>query len=196
MLHTFAIVTQNKPDILTHTVSRHRVTLRSFVIASSALAMFLGCNSTPVHTTSTVTTTQQPPRTSTPPPPFTLFHATNDSFTLVTTPTATDEQIEAIVWQLRDAAHTRTFDKLNIPQSKVDARDPMVWFHIYRGPKCAPEKYADGALPCGGSYHASGDYTFGGGANHQWDNGVILHHTPNGEDHETNLWPPGSPYTP
>jgi hypothetical protein len=155
--------------------------------------LLLGCNTTPAPKPTTAqTSSQYPPRPTTTPPPFKLFHATNDSFTLVTTPTATDAQIEAIVWQLRDAAHTHTFDKLGIPQKLVDARDPMVWFHIYRGPKCAPEKYTDGKLPCGASYNASGDYSFGGGANHQWDDGVILH----GEDHQTELWNPNAPYKP
>jgi hypothetical protein len=127
-------------------------------------------------------------------PPSTLFHQTTDgSFTLVTTPAATDDQIIALIYQLRDAAHTRTFDKLGIPQSKVDARDPIVSFHIYRGRKCAAEKYADGKLPCGDHYNASGDYTFGGGANHQWDDGAILHPTATG-DHQTELWNTNTPY--
>ncbi len=160
------------------------------LLAVSTLALILGCNSTPAP--KPTTTTQYPTRPTTPPPPFKLFHATTDSFTLITTPTATDAQIEAIIYQLRDAAHTRTFDKLGIPQQKVDARDPMVWFHIYRGPKCAPEKYTDGKLPCGASYHAAGDYTFGGGPTHQWDDGVLLHD----ETHQTELWNPNAPYTP
>jgi hypothetical protein len=161
------------------------------ICVATLLPTLLGCNPTTTHTITTATTTQYPPRPTTPPPPFKLFHATTDSFTLVTTPTATDAQIAAIIYQLRDAAHTRTFDHLNIPQSKVDARDPMVWFHIYRGPRCAAEKYTDAKLPCGASYNASGDYSFGGGPNHQWDDGVILH----GEDHQTELWNPNAPYT-
>jgi hypothetical protein len=161
------------------------------------LASFIGCNTTHTTTTNTITTaqtsTQYPPRPTIPPPPFKLFHQTPDgSFTLVTTSTATDEQIEAIVWQLRDAAHARTFDKLGIPQKVVDARDPMVWFHIYRGPKCADEKYTDGKLPCGDHYNASGDYTFGGGVNHQWDDGALLHHSATGEDQQTELWNPNA----
>ena len=116
-----------------------------------AIALTLGCNSTPAPKSIAPTdTTQYPTRPTTPPPPFKLLHQTPEgSFTLVTSPTATDDQIAAIVWQLRDAAHTRTFDRLHIPQKAVDTRDPMVWFHIYRGPKCAPEKYADGKLPFG-----------------------------------------------
>lgn len=181
---------QHKPQMLIS--SSHTICL----LASAALLFgMLGC-----HTTRTVTTintaqtsSQYPPRPTTPPPPFKLFHQSdNSTFTLVTDPAVTDTQIEAIVWQLRDAAHTRAFDKLGIPQSKVDARDPMVWFHIYRGPRCADEKYTDGKLPCGGSYHASGDYTFGGGANHQWDDGVLLHHTATGEDQQTELWNPNA----
>jgi len=173
-----------------------RINPSQFAVAL-ALLTALACNSTPVHTTSDTTTTTAPqtPRPTTPPPPFKLFHATNDSFTLVTLPTATDDQIAAILWQLRDAAHTHTFDTLGIPQKVVDARDPMVWFHLYRGPKCADEKYTDAKLPCGLSYHAAGDYTFGGGPDHQWDSGVLLPKPDAPTDHETQLWPPGSPYT-
>ncbi len=167
-------------------------------LLSLALITTLGCNSTPKATTAIAlktTTTQYPPRPTIPPPPFTLSHQTPEgSFTLVTTPTATDAQIEAIIYQLRTAAHTRTFDHLGIPQKAVDARDPMVWFHIYRGPKCADEKYTDGKLPCGDHYNASGDYTFGGGANHQWDDGALLHPTATGNDSQTELWDPNTPY--
>jgi hypothetical protein len=198
MFLNFVALVQDKLGVLTHVVSRHRVSLASFALSASVAALLLlGCNTTHTTTTSTITTTQASsqysPRPTIPAPPFKLFHQTPEgSFTLVTAPTATDQQIAAIIFQLRDAAHTRTFDKLGIPQTKVDARDPMVWFHIYRGPKCASEKYTDSKLPCGDHYNASGDYTFGGGPNHQWDDGVILH----GEDHQTELWNPNAPYTP
>src|ERR1019366_2178402 len=80
-----------------------------------------------------------------------------------------------------------------IPQKQVDADGPTVWFHIYRGAKCAPEKYAPGEPPCGGSYHASGDYTLDTHTNPPWENGVLLH----GED-RTSLWdadaPPAHPH--
>jgi hypothetical protein len=192
------VLVDPNPDTPIRTRSQRCVASRLSASAGLAISLILlGCKPTPPPTPKTATTSQYPPRPITQPPPFKLFHQSdNGAFTLVTTPTATDAQIAAIIYQLRDAAHTRTFDKLNIPQKLVDARDPMVWFHIYRGPKCAPEKYADGAPPCGASYHAAGDYTFGGGASHQWDDGVLLHPTPNGEDHETQLWPPGSSYKP
>jgi hypothetical protein len=105
---------------------------------------------------------------------------------------ATDEQVESLIWELRDAAHARTLDKLKISQKMVDERKPLVWFHIYRGAKCASEKYADGPPPCGGSYHAAGDYTYGGYKNRETDNGSIFH----GEDHETQLWDPEVVYAP
>ena len=152
----------------------------------------LGCKPTPAPPISnqSATAIQQhatyPPRPITPPPLFKLFHQTAGSFTLITTPTATDDQISAIVWQLRDAAHTRSFDKLGIPQKLVDARDPIVWFHIYRGAKCASEKYEAGKLPCGPSYHAAGDYTLGGFTDRDHDEGTLLR----GEDHATELWSP------
>lgn len=165
------------------------------VTAACAVTMF-GCKSTAKPSTGETQPAAPkviyPSRPATPPPPFKLFHAANDSFTLVTAPNATDEQIEAIIWQLRDAAHTNTFDTLHIPQKAVDARNPTVWFHIYRGAKCAAEKYAPGAPPCGASYHAAGDYTFGSYKPKDWDEGALLHD----EDHQVMLWPSGSPYTP
>ena len=149
--------------------------------------LLIGCKSTPApapapaaDTTPAVT---YPARPTTPPAPFTVFHHGNNSFTLVVKEDATDDQISALVWQLRDAGETHTFDKLHIPQKLVDAYGPSVAFHIYRGTKCAAEKYAPGEPPCGGSYHASGDYTLDSHTSPPWENGVILH----GED-RTNLW--------
>ena len=129
------------------------------------------------------------PRPTTPPPPFKLFHTTDNSITLVTAANATDDQIAAILWQLHDAAHNHTFAALHISQKFVDARDPMVWFHIYRGAKCASEKYTTGTLPCGPSYHAAGDYTLGGFSNKDRDDAVLLH----AGDKQTELWNPDAP---
>jgi len=125
-----------------------------------------------------------------PPAPFKIFHHADSRFTLVTKDNASDDEIESLIWQLRDAARTRTYDKLKIPQKEVDAGAPTVWFHIYRGTKCAAEKYAAGPPPCGGSYHAAGDYTFDSHKNPAWDHGILLH----GEDHEISLWNPDAPY--
>jgi len=162
------------------------------ILIALALTFSLGCNSTPPPTpTRKPAQATTPPRPTVAPPTFKVFHQTADTITLVTKETATDEEVKAILWQLRDAAHAHTFDKLKIGQKAVDAGAPTVWFHIYRGAKCASEKYADGAPPCGASYHAAGDYTYGGGtANPQWDKGV-LHH---GEDQETPLWNSETPY--
>ena len=106
-------------------------------------------------------------------------------------PNATDEQIEAILWKLHDAARTQTFDDLLISQKLVDARNPIIWFHIYRGPKCADEKYTTDALPCGPSYHAAGDYTLGSFSNKNRDDGILLH----ADGHQTELWNPDAPPT-
>src|ERR1700749_4721137 len=125
-----------------------------------------------------------PPRPAVTPPPFKVFHTTDNSITLVTDANATDDQIAAILWQLHDAAHSHTFDQIHISQKFVDKRDPMIWFHIYRGPKCASEKYTSGALPCGPSYHAAGDYTLGSFSNKDRDDAVLLH----GDDKQTQLW--------
>jgi hypothetical protein len=158
--------------------------------------LLLGCKSTPAPTTTPASDTTPavtyPPRPATPPPAFKIFHHANSTFTLTVPESATDDQISALVWQLRDAARTSTFDKIKIPQKEVDADGSTVWFHIYRGAKCAPEKYAPGAPPCGASYHAAGDYTFAPKITPPWDAGQL---NPGG-DHPTNLWNPDAPYTP
>jgi hypothetical protein len=135
---------------------------------------------------------QYPPRPTTPPPAFKLFHHDATSITLVTAENASDQQIEALIYQLHDTARAHTFDQLHIPQKLVDARDPILWFHIYRGPKCADEKYTSGPLPCGASYHAAGDYTLGSFANKDHDDAVLLE--PDG--HQLQLWNPNAPPAP
>ena len=129
------------------------------------------------------------PRPTIAPSAFKVFHTTDNSITLVTADNATDDQIAAIIWQLHDAARAHSFAALHFPQQlqqTIDKRDPMIWFHIYRGPKCASEKYTTGTLPCGASYHAAGDYTLGSFSNKDHDDGVLLHD----ENHQTELWNP------
>ena len=133
---------------------------------------------------------QTPARPGVAPASFKVFHKSDTTYTLVVPENATDDQVESLIWELRDAAHTGALDKLKLSQKMVDDRKPLVWFHIYRGSKCASEKYADGPPPCGGSYHAAGDYTYGGYRNRETDNGSIFH----GEDHETQLWDPEKVY--
>jgi hypothetical protein len=148
--------------------------------------LLFGCKSTPppAPPPAADTTPAYPSRPITPPPAFKLFHHGNNSFTLVVKETATDDEISALIWQLRVASNAHAFDKLHIPQKQVDAFAPTVSFHIYRGTKCAAEKYATGEPPCGGSYHASGDYTLDTHTNPPWEKGTLLHD----EDHRTELW--------
>jgi hypothetical protein len=160
------------------------------------LATLSGCKSTPAPTAAATTTPAAaptatfPPRPTITPPPFRVFHTTDNSITLVTDASATDDQIAAILWQLHDAAHNHSFAALHVPQQLVDKRDPMIWFHIYRGPRCASEKYTTGKLPCGPSYHAAGDYTLGSFSNKDRDDAVLLH----GDDKQTQLWNPDAPH--
>jgi hypothetical protein len=151
--------------------------------------LLLGCKSAPppapAATTETTPTATYPTRPTTPPPTFKIFHHANSTFTLTVPESATDDQIAALLWQLRDAARSHTFDHLHIPQKQVDADGTTVWFHIYRGAKCASEKYAPGEPPCGGSYHAAGDYTLDTHAQPTWDKGVLLH-----DERPTLLWDP------
>jgi hypothetical protein len=166
----------------------------NFVMTTVALVcLTLGCKSAPAPTPAaaqpTTTTSTYPPRPAIAPPPFRVFHTTDNSITLVTDADATDDQIAAIIYQLHDAARAHNFAALHFPQQAqqlIDKRDPILWFHIYRGAKCADEKYTTGTLPCGPSYHAAGDYTLGSFANKDRDDGMLLH----GEDHQTELWNP------
>lgn len=168
-------------------------------IAASILILpllLLGCKGTPAPG-STAATANTPPakkvifpqRPTVPLPPFKVFNHSQYSFTLTTKPDATDYEIIALIWKLRDATRSRTLDTLKISQKAFDADGNSVWFHIYRGTKCAPEKYAPGPLPCGGGYHAVGDYSYTT-VNHQpWDSGTLLHD----EDHRVLLWDPDAP---
>jgi hypothetical protein len=176
------------------TAPRHGQRGASALSALAVPLLLLGCKSNPpAPTTSAAPKPQQalyPARPAVPPPAFKVFHHDASSITLVTKENASDEEIESLIWQLRDAAHAHSFDTLKIPQKLVDGRDHKIWFHIYRGTKCASEKYASGPPPCGGSYHAAGDYTFGSYASPEADNGSLLHD----EDHEIPLWDPDAPY--
>jgi hypothetical protein len=188
MLQRFEAIVPGKPGIL----SLRRGTLA--VPALAAALLLAGCKSTAPQNAAVATPHPQaatyPPRPTVPPPAFKVFHHDASSITLVTKEDATDDEIESLIWELRDAAHAHTFDTLKISQKLVDDRDHKIWFHIYRGSKCASEKYASGPPPCGGSYHAAGDYTFGSYTTPEADNGALLH----GEDHETELWDPDAPY--
>ena len=163
-----------------------------------ASILVVGCKSAtpspsmPASTTPTAATAQYPPRPAVPPPAFKVFHRDASSITLVTKENVSDAEIEAIIWELRDAAQAHSFDKLGVPQKVVEARDPIVWFHIYRGAKCASEKYTTGALPCGASYHAAGEYTLGSFSNPNRDSGVLLVD----QEHSTQLWEPDAASSP
>ena len=161
------------------------------VLAMGLSCLVSGCKTvTPSNSTTASTapaaTAQYPPRPIIGPPAFKVFHHDASSITLVTEDSATDAEIESILWQLRDAAQAHSFDKLGVPQKLVDARNPIVFFHLYRGSKCASEKYTSGALPCGASYHAAGEFTLGGFSNHDRADGALLHD----EDRQTELWNP------
>jgi hypothetical protein len=165
------------------------------VLALGVLCPVTGCKtaSTPSPTTTSTTSApapaQYPARPTIATARFEVFHHNADSITLVTKENASDAVIEAILWQLRDAARTHSFDKLGVPQKLVDARDPIIFFHLYRGSKCASEKYTSGALPCGASYHAAGEFTLGGFANHDRADGALLQD----ENHQIELWNPDAP---
>jgi len=165
-------------------------------IAQTLLLLLIpaGCKYTPAPTTATAQPqpSPYPSRPTVPAPPVKIFHQDEDTYTLVTKPDATDDEISAILWGFRDAARTHTFAQLGLSQTFIDARKPIVWIHVYRGAKCANEKFVKGAYPCGASYHGAGDYTLGDYKNPKWDNGV-LHHA---NQTETQLWDSDAPERP
>lgn len=134
-------------------------------------------------------TYRYPPRPAVAPPPIKLFHQDNDTLYLTTLPNATDEQIVAILWELHDAARKHTFAELHLPQAFIDARNPKVWFHVYRGPKCANEKYVKGPYPCGAAYHGAGDYTLGSMRDRNYEEATLNHE----DGSQTELWDPEAP---
>ena len=166
------------------------------LILCLAVSLVAGCKPTPqpakskVAETAATETYHFPARPTVPAPAVKVFHQDEDTYTLVTKENATDDEISAIIWQFRDAAHTKTFDKLHLSEKFIDARKPTVWIHVYRGTKCANEKFTTGKYPCGAKYNGAGDYTLGGYSNPLWDDGVL--HTADGK--ETKLWDPDAPY--
>ena len=163
-----------------------------------ALVLIAGCKSgTPpakpkVAETQSAETYHFPTRPTVAAPAVKIFHKDDDTYTLVTKADATDDEISAIIWQFRDAAHAKTFDKLHLSEKFIDSRKPTVWIHVYRGAKCANEKLVSRNYLCGAKYNGAGDYTLGSYTNPLWDDGVL--HSADGT--ETKLWDPDAPYTP
>ena len=147
-----------------------------------SLTFPVGCK-TPAPAPAPTTTTPYPPRPTTAPAPFTIFHQDNNTYILVVPQTTPDPQLAALLWQLRDAAHAHTFDTLHLSQTFINARHPKVFFHLYRGPKCAAETYKQ-PYPCGPSYHGSADFSIGGFSNPSATDGSLV--APDGTI--THLW--------
>ena len=153
-----------------------------------------GCKSSPPSAPTPAASSDRAPyptRPRVPAPAFKVVHQDNDTYTLATKDDATDDEISALVWEFRDAARDHAFDSLHLSQEFIDARKPIVWIHVYRGAKCASEKYTKGPLPCDASYHGAGDFTLGDYKRPDWDDGV-LHHV---DGSQTELWNPDVPYT-
>ena len=109
MFHTFIAQHGNKPATPVPT----RASYRTGVALALTLSL-VGCNSTPAPTTTPAVkpapapAATYPPRPTATPAAFKVFHYYNNSFTLTTPDKATDDEIAALVWQLRDATRTHT----------------------------------------------------------------------------------------
>ena len=161
------------------------------VAVLGAVVLMAGCKSSPVPVKPAVEASagsayHYPARPAVAAPGFKVFHQDEDTYTLVTKDNASDDEIAALIWEFRDAARGHSFDTLKLSEAFIDARKPTVWIHVYRGVKCANEKFTKGKYPCGAKYNGAGDYTLGGYNAPQWDDGV-LH---NADGTETHLWDP------
>ena len=104
-------------------------------IPTLLLLLLVGCKSSPPaapagSSPAPAPAAAYPARPTTAPAAFKIFHHGNSSFTLTVNDKATDDQLAALVWQLRDAARNHTFDSIHIQQKEVDADGMTVWFHI------------------------------------------------------------------
>lgn len=158
----------------------------------------LACNNQPsVNRSAPVALQNAVTGDSTPPvlaPAFNVFHQQATIITLVVSQQTTDLQVESLIWLLRDYAHSRSLDSLKISQELVDRRDPIVWFQIYRGTRCADEHYGKGKLPCGSAEHEAGWYMYGNFASRDGDAAVVYHGR--NETEGEALWQVNTPYSP
>ena len=168
----------------------HPHTLFLAATALGVASMIAGCKSSPPPVKPVASSAAESyhfaPRPTVAAPAVKVFHQDEDTLTLVTKADATDDEIAAILWQFHDAAHAHSFDALHLPEKFIDARSPTVWFHVYRGPKCAAEKFVKGNYPCGAKYNGAGDYTLGAYHDPTWEDAIV--HPENGS--EVHLWDP------
>jgi len=102
-------------------------------------------------------------------PPFKLFLQKIDMPTvLVVAETTPDDQLKSLLWYLRTKIRANAFKDLGIKPTATLYGIPgytsgMV--DLYRGPKCASEKYTPEGHPdpCGPSIHKSASYHWGDG---------------------------------
>ena len=86
---------------------------------------------------------------------------TDNSITLVTgSPMPpTTRSLPSLVSPRRRVAQTTPSSALHISQQLVDKRDLMIWFHIYRGPKCAAKSTPPANSPAAPATTPPADYT-------------------------------------
>ena len=125
-------------------------------------------------------------------PAFRVVHQAGTIVTLIIPEKTTDDQIVNLLWFLRDRAISSTLDSAGISQRLVDRRDPMVWFQIYRGTKCASENYSK-HRPCGQAEHEAAWFGYGSVSNRNSNAGEIFH-GPN-ETEPESVWDAGTPYS-
>ncbi len=139
------------------------------------LAVLTSC--TPEKDTSTTgpsSATSAPARVTgptTPPPAFRLYRFKFDEkigasiISYVAPPNTTDDQIKSLVWLFREKVRSQKFRDISINQptsSNFGKRGYLQGIlSIYRGEKCAGEKFSDAEGPCGDGDHDAAYYQWG-----------------------------------
>lgn len=160
------------------------------------LVSLCGCNEQPpaptpeANTAVAVKTQPHPPVMA---PTFRVVHQAGTIVTLVVPERTTDDQVKDLLWLLRDRTMSSSLDSLRISQTLIDRRNPMVWFQIYRGSKCATENYSK-VKPCGRDQHEAGWFAYGSYAS-PYSSGGEVYHGANETESET-VWDATTPYSP
>ena len=113
-------------------------------------------------------------------PAYKLFLQKIDMPTvLVVTETTTDDQLKSLLWHLRTKIRANAFKDLGIKPTTTLYGIPGYTsgiVDIYRGSKCASEKYTPEGRPdpCGSSIHASANYHWGDGNDPHADGAYLV----------------------
>jgi hypothetical protein len=112
------------------------------------------------------TTSSPVTATRVPPPKFTVFKQSTDEGTSVVVPvTATDAQLESLLWLFRERIRGHRYAEVGLTQPTAKRWGKLGYLggaiSFYRGKKCAGEGFTDAVSPCGYGEHDDAFYQWG-----------------------------------